>query len=118
MNSMLKDSGNLIHGRLRAILFVARNVTSRSLDITVLEFLQMFVGSLELINLSKEKKEFVCLFNGKEYSAYVQREKIDLARTRLFWDSSLGQALKEYDNPDSYPTAQFTQLDDKALGYW
>lgn len=59
-----------------------------------------------------EKKEFVFLFNGKEYSAYVQREKIDLARTRLFWDSSLGQALKEYDNPDSYPTAQFTQLDD------
>ena len=59
-----------------------------------------------------EKKNFTFILDGKEYSAYVQREKIDLARTRLFWESTLGEVFKEYDNPDNYPTAQFTQVDD------
>ena len=40
------------------------------------------------------KQELVLVYDGFEYDAYVQRESVSPARTRIFWDSSLAEEFE------------------------
>lgn len=43
---------------------------------------------------SGRKQELVLVYDGFEYDAYIQRESISPARTRIFWDTSLAEEFE------------------------
>ena len=43
-----------------------------------------------------DRKNLTLIYDGSEYGAYIQRESITLARTRIFWDTSLAALFAPY----------------------
>ncbi len=62
-----------------------------------------------------EKKNIKLRYYDEEYSAYLQRENLELARIRIFWEQSLADEFDEYNTPGKYPKLIFTRDTDDTF---
>ena len=51
-------------------------------------------------------------YGGKEYDAYIKREKHELGRVQIFWYKDLSAVLEDYNTPGNYPRLKFEQITD------
>ena len=61
---------------------------------------------------SGTKRNIKLLYGGKEYDAYIEREKHELSRTRIFWHKDLGDEFADYNEPGNYPRLKFERIAD------
>ena len=69
-------------------------------------------GFFDANDLSHGDKKYIkLLYNGKEYTARIHREALDLGRTRIFWESSLAREFDVFDDKDNYPSLSFKKVE-------
>ena len=56
------------------------------------------------------RKNIVVVYDGSDYSGNVQRGSDELARTRIFWDSTLTSHFKAFSNDGKSHVAQFRRV--------
>lgn len=58
------------------------------------------------------KRAIKLVYEGKEYDAYIRREKNEIGQIQMFWYKNLGVALREYNVPGNYPRLRFERIGD------
>ena len=58
-----------------------------------------------------DKKYIKLVYDGEEYSARIQRETLDLGRTRIFWESSLAREFDVFNDIYNYPSLSFKKIE-------
>lgn len=62
-------------------------------------------------SLGLGEKQYIDLeFYGMDYKARIQRESLELGRTRIFWETALADKFEDYNDPEDYPSLYFNKL--------